>query len=360
VRPLLLTTQELVTEIPAKEKTRPVLPARCFASRMNLKDTKMLWGRSGNRCAICKCELIADPLIAADDPSIVGDMAHIVAREPGFTRGDYDGMSDEQRQAYANHILVCKIDHKKIDDQARYFTVDKLHEIKTAHERWVRERLSRDEMAKQREDELYAGYIQDFFDRIDIDHWTIHSSWICSDEPEVDVAYHKGLTEIGAWLISRLWPHRYPDLEEAFLNFRHVLSDLLSTFNNHAEFTPDRERLMTSRFYRSSRWLEQSEYRDRVRKYEAHTALVQDLFFELTRALNYICDLVRNNLMPGFRVREGTVIVGRGPVGFDMHVEHTRPEYRGDERTSRPYPGLEAFKTDRYSRDFYVNVDADW
>ena len=87
---------------------------------------------------------------------------------------------------------------------------------------------------------------------------------------------------------------------------------------------------------------------------------MQDLFFELTRALNYVCDLVRKNLIPSFRAREGAVLVGRGPVGFDMHVEHTRPEYRGEERTSRPYPGLEAFKTQRYSRDFYVDPDPNW
>jgi hypothetical protein len=326
---------------------------------MNLRDMKMLWGRSGNRCAICKSELVADALVPADDPSVVGDMAHIVARKPEFTRGDYDGMSEEQREAYENRILLCKIDHKKIDDQPNYFTVDKLRELKAAHEKWVREQLSGEEAGKLRDDELYAGYIQEFLDRIDIDHWTVHGSWICSDEPEIDAEHHQALTQIGSWLISRLWPHRYPDLEEAFVNFGYVLNDLLHTFNSHAEFTPDRDRLVTCRFYRSRDWLEQSEYDERVRQYEEHTALVQDLFFELTRALNYVCDLVRKNLIPSFRAREGAVLVGRGPVGFDMHVEHTRPEYRGEERTSRPYPGLEAFKTDRYSRDFYVNVDAD-
>ncbi|HEU5246008.1 MAG TPA: hypothetical protein VFU09_02855, partial [Candidatus Udaeobacter sp.] len=60
----------------------------------------------------------------ADDPSVVGDMAHIVAREPGFTRGDYDGMSDEQREAYANRILVCKVDEQDASWPARARRID--------------------------------------------------------------------------------------------------------------------------------------------------------------------------------------------------------------------------------------------
>ena len=166
--------------------------------------------------------------------------------------------------------------------------------------------------------------------------------------------------KVGPWVISRLWPRRYVDLENAFVNFRDVLSDLLGTFNRHAEFTPDREHLMTSRFYRSCEWLEQADYDEKVKRYEEHTALVEDLFFELTRSLNYICDLVRKNVIPSFPVREGAVLVERDHVGFDMRIEHTRPEYRGDQRTLHPYPGLDAFKKERYSRDFYVRTHPDW
>jgi molecular chaperone DnaK (HSP70) len=39
---------------------------------------KMLWGRSGNRCAICRRELDAHALVSADDPSVGGDMAHVI------------------------------------------------------------------------------------------------------------------------------------------------------------------------------------------------------------------------------------------------------------------------------------------
>ena len=322
---------------------------------MNLRDLKMLWGRSANRCALCKRELTVEPIDPADTAAMVGDMAHIVARKPTFTRGDFDEMSEEDRETYHNRILLCKIDHKRIDDQPAHFTVDRLRAIKTEHERWVRDQLSGEELQQQRDDELYAAYVQDFLSRIEIDRWTVRGTWICSDDPEFDAKYYDRMQEIGPWLLSRLWPRRYADLEEAFVNFQHVLADLLRLFSRHAEFTPDRDRLITTRFYRSDAWLEQAEYHARVKKYEEHTALVQDLFFELTRALNYICDLVRTNLSPSFRANEGAVLVERGPVGFNR-IEYSRPEYRGAERTARPYPGLAAFENQRYTRDCYVKT----
>lgn len=325
---------------------------------VSLKSIKLLWGRSGNRCAICKNELVLDPLEAADDESVIGDMAHIVAREENFTRGNYDALPADRRDSYSNLILLCKIHHKQIDDQPAHYTVERLHKIKTEHERWVRQQVSPEDITRQRDDEFYATCVQDFVELINVDYWTVGGTWICSSAgPQILTEHRDKLERVGPWLISRLWPHRYQDLEDAFANFRQVLGDFLATFNRHAQATDDGEWIMTPQFYRSDRWLEPEEYDRRVRNYEDHTALVQDLFFELTRALNYIFDAVRRNLLPSFRMREGAVLVERGPVGFDMHVEHLRPEYCGDERTAHPYPGLVAFKEIRQTRDFCIQPD---
>ena len=78
---------------------------------------------------------------------------------------------------------------------------------------------------------------------------------------------------------------------------------------------------------------------------------------ELTRAINYIFDMVRKYLLHSFRLHEGALMVERDGVGFDMHTEHLRPEYRGGERTDRPYPGLQDFLKVRYTRDFFLRPD---
>ena len=324
---------------------------------ISLKTIKMLWGRSGNRCAICRKELVLDPIETDDPESVVGDMAHIVARKDGFTRGDYDSLPAEQRDRYANLLLLCKIHHKQIDDQPNYFTIEKLRDIKTAHEAWVKEQLSPDDVARRGEEELYAACIEELLGRIKIDEWTARGTWICSGSgPQMTTSYRDALQQVGPWLLGRIWPGRYPNLERAVNNFSNILSDFLTVFHRHSEQMRDNEWLETTRFYRSV-WVEQDEYHRRLRRYEEHTALVEDLFMELTRGLNYICDFVRQDIIPSFRLREGAVLVERGPVSMRMQIEHIRPEYRGTERSAEPYPGLQAFIIERYSRDAFVRRD---
>lgn len=78
---------------------------------IQLKTHKMLWGRSGNICAFpdCKKELVMD-ISETDDISVVGEEAHIVAREAEGPRGN-SPLTPEQRDKYDNLILMCSIHH---------------------------------------------------------------------------------------------------------------------------------------------------------------------------------------------------------------------------------------------------------
>ena len=51
------------------------------------KTRKLLWGRSGNRCAICRVELTTTE---TEDKGkvVIGDECHINARNPGGPRYD--------------------------------------------------------------------------------------------------------------------------------------------------------------------------------------------------------------------------------------------------------------------------------
>ena len=103
------------------------------------KTRKLLWGRSGNRCAYCRRELVMAATIL-DDESIVGDECHIIARHPDWSRGD-TSISEQELDDYPNLILLCKVHHKTVDDQPNTYTVDVLREMKRKHEKWVRETL---------------------------------------------------------------------------------------------------------------------------------------------------------------------------------------------------------------------------
>jgi hypothetical protein len=105
------------------------------------RDRKILWARSGNKCAICRAPLVAEKT-ATDPAAIVGDEAHIVARSPGGPRSEL--LDECIIDAYENLILLCKVDHKVVDDQPGEYTKERLQEIKVRHEEWVMQTLGQE------------------------------------------------------------------------------------------------------------------------------------------------------------------------------------------------------------------------
>ncbi len=104
------------------------------------KTRKILWGRSGNRCAICKHELVIDAT-ATDDESVIGDECHIISRQLNGPRHEPNYPKD-QFDSYENLILLCRIHHKIIDDQHEAYTASILDQMKSNHEVWVSQKLS--------------------------------------------------------------------------------------------------------------------------------------------------------------------------------------------------------------------------
>ena len=109
------------------------------------KSRKLLWGRSGNRCAICRRELAID-LTTNSDESIVGDECHIHSEQKNGPRYD-ENFPIDKINSYNNLILLCKNHHKMIDDQFETYTAKLLRIVKLNHEKWVKEKLN--EIEKQ-------------------------------------------------------------------------------------------------------------------------------------------------------------------------------------------------------------------
>ena len=99
---------------------------------------KVLWGRSGNRCAMCKQRLVVSGT-APDPDAVIGDECHIVAQATGGARAGF--LPTEQLDQYSNLLLLCKVDHKRIDDQPAIYTIEKLRTLKADHELWVENTL---------------------------------------------------------------------------------------------------------------------------------------------------------------------------------------------------------------------------
>jgi hypothetical protein len=323
---------------------------------ISLKTHKILWSRSGGKCAICKNDLVIDPADLNDDPSIVGDEAHIVARSESFTRGDYDALSPEERDGYSNLILLCKTHHKQVDDQPATYTVEKLREIKAQHETIVKQQWTPEERMEQRDELIYASYVDEWASKADLDSWRNTCSWLSADTPALPKLWYDNQKQFLIWIIGRIWPNRHRLLEAAFFNYQAVLQDLLNVFDQYIDNDRGDDRIIyTEKFYKIREW-DEERYARLGRQYDEHVNLVNDLFFELTRAANYICDRVRETVFDGYRIKEGALLIERQNVGYELKTVRARVEYRGDERSETPYPGLTEFKKVRYStRDYALD-----
>ena len=101
---------------------------------------KVLWGKSGGKCAFCRADLIIEGA-KRTDTSVVGEVCHIHSSKPNGPRYD-NNYSTELLDTYDNLILFCAIHHKLIDDQCDTYTSERLTQMKTNHEAWVAKQLS--------------------------------------------------------------------------------------------------------------------------------------------------------------------------------------------------------------------------
>ncbi|MGB3491138.1 MAG: HNH endonuclease [Elainellaceae cyanobacterium] len=321
---------------------------------ISLKTHKILWAKSGNRCAHqdCKNELIVDATLT-DDNSIIGEEAHIVSRKEDGPRGDHE-LPLEDRDEYSNLILLCRNHHKEIDDQIDKYSVDYLHTMKKQHEDWVRSNLdiSLDDI---KIDLRYSNYLDNIIEMANFDNWNGWSSSLLSNgQPSIDKEMYESLKKVPDYIVSRFWPHKYSGLKLSIINFKDVLNDLILVFDKYKEEINGK--LWTEKFYKV-RSFDQETYHSLLNKFNYHVDLVEDLTLELTRAGNLLCENIRETIYPNFREEEGKLLI---TTGLDMSFRWQTYvlEYNQDEKTDRPYPGLKDFLEERSKRDLHFGEGA--
>lgn len=98
------------------------------------KEVKILCLASGNICAFPGCDRrLVEPGTGADDPAVLGEIAHIVGEKRRGPRGA-DEMPLSERNSHANLVLLCGDHHKIIDSQPNAYSVPVLRAMKSDHE----------------------------------------------------------------------------------------------------------------------------------------------------------------------------------------------------------------------------------
>ncbi len=105
-----------------------------YAPQVAISDRtrKILWTRAGGRCSKFRVLLVTEGT-DADEPSVIGDEAHIISETAGGPRHAYLRVYD----CYENLILLCRNHHKPADDQFNHYTPEELGRLKREHEIWV-------------------------------------------------------------------------------------------------------------------------------------------------------------------------------------------------------------------------------
>lgn len=109
---------------------------------ISTSDLKVLFAKSGNRCAFPNCGKLLFEDVTEIDDSIVNrsEIAHIVAQSLDGPRGKYP-LPIEERDNESNLILLCEEHHHLVDDNSRvpYYTVERLRQYKEDHEAQILE-----------------------------------------------------------------------------------------------------------------------------------------------------------------------------------------------------------------------------
>jgi hypothetical protein len=104
------------------------------------RTSKIVWGQCAARCCICKENVLHEE--GGRVSSLVGEIAHIVGETRKASRGESD-LSLEQRNAAENLLLLCRKDHKIVDDDPTTYPVERLHQIRDNHVAWIARSLAK-------------------------------------------------------------------------------------------------------------------------------------------------------------------------------------------------------------------------
>ncbi len=96
------------------------------------KDIKKLWGLASGLCSAPGCQRDCLPFLDLKDPTVIGEMAHVIPRSKDWTRGDGESAGDD---TYENLILLCPTCHTTVDKApAHAYPRDVLLKWKVDHE----------------------------------------------------------------------------------------------------------------------------------------------------------------------------------------------------------------------------------
>lgn len=294
------------------------------------KDIKILWGRSGNRCAICRIQLTQDA-VSATAAFALGEQAHIVGEKDDAARGK-SPLTPEQRDSYHNLILLCPNHHTEIDKNEDDWPVERLHHVKSVHELWVSETLSETiDHVKLANQAAVGAVIDSAVEICELERWQDWTSHALSVSQRWHEDMPAALLKFRQKVAAAIWPAEFDELRRAATTLSILLHKASEEFMKHSD--PVDDYYVADRFYKRPR--NNPDYDQDLSEFEDWQERCYDYIRQATKAANWFADVVRRDVNPSFFAAHGRFSIKEGPFE-DFSVRISIPQYSEAERDSMP------------------------
>jgi hypothetical protein len=297
---------------------------------------KALWGRSGNRCAYCKRDLMptTDEATGAAFTGaglLIGEEAHIRSGRAEGPRHDPDY---ENVDGYDNLVLLCPTHHTLVDkDGGAAYSVSQLEQLKRDHEEWVRSRLSAAEATALQLEVLLAADVQRMEDAL-FERWPGLHWMLQQPVPALRRSDLESLVGVGMWLLAKDWPSSHARIRAAADRVRTLIRLLVQHVQDAFEPVDEDGPLRLHRAEKHlGRW-DPEAYEPLAHKSELNAVCAWWLAEQLAKSLNWWISAVREDLDPLYRFSEGVLLATEGDF-FVSGIQHVRYEY---DATQAPDP----------------------
>ncbi|MBO1058579.1 MAG: HNH endonuclease [Dolichospermum sp. JUN01] len=302
------------------------------------RDIKLLWGRSASRCAFpgCRIPLTQDSEATSSNVTI-GEQAHIVAKEPGGPRGNSPLTSDE-RDSYANLVLLCPTHHTFIDRTPEDFPIEKLHSIKTEHELWVEQTLSQPgDLQQKTRDLIYTSLIDSAVEYCHLHEWKEWTFGPLEPTPIWSFNLPQDFLTFRQKVFSTDFPGTLTELERAVKTLSILLNNAAGVFQQHCQikkYANGNQYYEGIQFYKISEW-DTARYDKLSKEFDVWVEECHQLIFDATKAANWFREVVRRDINPLFFATEGKFIATY-PWSMGLSDQYLLLEYTKNEKESLP------------------------
>ncbi|NES97141.1 MAG: HNH endonuclease, partial [Desertifilum sp. SIO1I2] len=250
------------------------------------RDIKLLWGRAASRCAFpdCRLQLTQDSEVT-ESSFPIGEQAHIVAKEQNGPRGNSPLTLDE-RDSYANLILLCPTHHTIIDRSPEDFPIEKLHSIKTDHELWVQQTLSQTwDLKQQARDLIYTSLIDSAVKYCHLSEWKQWTRGALDSPPRLPYSLYSDLFPFREKVWSTDFPGTLTELEKAVKTLSIVLHKAAKVFEKYCQLKKD---INGNLYYEGDR-----PYNISAENFDGWVEECHQLIIAATKAANWFREVVR-------------------------------------------------------------------